>query len=547
MRKHVGNGVRTTTPAARAGRAPDDASDALAAWQRGEAAAAEAICRDCLRRRPGDTAAARLAGGIAYHAGRFEQALSLWRRVAASPAADASDFSNLGAALRAADQLAEAERTYRRAIARDRTFAAGHYNLANLLSDTERPAEAAASFQAALAHRPDYAEASHGLGLVLQRLGRLADAVTQFRDATRLSPHWAEAWTNLGVALLGQDEFQDGEAALRQALALKPTHGPALGNLGALCLRAGGAIAAETACRAAIEHAPAEHRWHANLGIALQMQGRHAEAAACYRHALALKPDYATGHGNLLFAMNYRADLSAEQIFNEYRAWDERHARRLATAPAFERDRTPGRRLRVGYVSADFRTHAAALFAEPLLAAHDPAAVELFCYAEVAVPDATTARFQALTGNWRSTLGMSDAALAEQIRADRIDVLVDLAGHTAGNRLLTFARKPAPVQVAYLLGHGYSTGLSAMDAFLADAALAPEGCERPVQRTRGAAVAHSTRLCAAGGNAAGRSAAGGGERPHHVRPFRPSGAVERPGDRGVVANPAAASPAPGWC
>ncbi len=125
----------------------------------------------------------------------------------------------------------------------------------------------------------------------------------------------------------------------------------------------------------------------------------------------------------------------------------------------------------------DFRVHAAALFAEPLLAAHDRTRVELFCYAEVAAPDAATTRFQALTKHWRSTVGLSDAALADQIRADRIDVLVDLAGHSAGNRLLTFARRPAPVQVAYLLGHGYSSGLSAMDAFLADAALAPPGCE----------------------------------------------------------------------
>ncbi len=140
-------------------------------------------------------------------------------------------------------------------------------------------------------------------------------------------------------------------------------------------------------------------------------------------------------------------------------------------------DRTPGRRLRVGYVSADFRQHAVAMFAEPLLAAHDRSNVELYLYAGVAAEDATTERFRSLSDHWRSTIGLSDAKLAELIRADQIDVLVDLAGHSAGNRLLTFARRPAPVQVAYLLGHGYSTGLSAMDAFLADAALAPEGAD----------------------------------------------------------------------
>ncbi len=185
-----------------------------------------------------------------------------------------------------------------------------------------------------------------------------------------------------------------------------------------------------------------------------------------------------SGHGNLLFALNYRTDLTAEAIFAEYQNWDRRHAKHLASEAApFALDRTPGRRLRIGYVSADFRQHAVAMFAEPLLGAHDRSNVELYLYAGVAAEDAATERFRSLSDHWRNTIGLCDAKLAELIRGDRIDVLVDLAGHSAGNRLLTFARRPAPVQVAYLLGHGYSTGLSAMDAFLADDALAPEGAD----------------------------------------------------------------------
>ncbi len=310
-------------------------------------------------------------------AGRRFHAEARWIRLWGCVAENASDHSNLGAALRAAGSPVQAEQAYRRAIGCDPEFSAAHYNLANLLSDANRLDEAAASFTRALELRGDYAEASHGLGLVQQRIGQLAGAVDSFRNAARLAPQWPEAWTNLGVALLGQDEFRDAEAALQRALALKPKHAPALGNLGALHLRAGRAIAAEAASRAAISHAATEQRWHTNLAVALQMQGRHAEAEACYRRALVLKPDYATGHGNLLFALNYRDDLLAEAIFEEYRAWDERHARPLAPAAAeFAVDRTPGRRLRVGYVSADFRAHAAALFAEPLLAAHDRDRVE---------------------------------------------------------------------------------------------------------------------------------------------------------------------------
>ncbi|MBN8910290.1 MAG: hypothetical protein J0H99_27645 [Rhodospirillales bacterium] len=133
--------------------------------------------------------------------------------------------------------------------------------------------------------------------------------------------------------------------------------------------------------------------------------------------------------------------------------------------------------MRVGYVSADFRQHAVALFSEPLLAAHDRSRVELFCYAELVLEDETTRRFRAMADHWRPTLGLSDEQVADMIRADGIDVLVDVGGHTAGNRLLVFARKPAPLQVEYILGHGYTSGLSAMDVFFADHRLAPDGTD----------------------------------------------------------------------
>ena len=237
---------------------------------------------------------------------------------------------------------------------------------------------------------------------------------------------------------------------------------------------AGHAQDAEGAARQAITCAPDNADAYNNLGLALMRQGRLADAEAALRQALALRPDFALPHSNILFCLNYRPDVTAEAVFAEYQRWDRQHAQSLRPNDAcYDLDRSPARKLRVGYVSPDFRQHAVALFAEPLLANHDRSAVEVHCYAEVAAPDAVTERFHALADHWHHTVGMSDAALAEQIRADRIDILVDMAGHTAGNRLLVFARKPAPIQVAYLLGHGYSSGLSAMDGFLADVQLAP--------------------------------------------------------------------------
>ncbi len=423
---------------------------------------------------PDERAATRLQGVTAFSAGRYEEALALLRTVCD----DAGDYSNLGIVLHALGRDDETEAAYRKAIALDAGLASAHCNLGNLLQEHRHDAEATSAFRVALKLRPDFANAWTGLGHSLHRQGQLSDAVNAFRHAVQYSPRSAEAHNSLGTLLFALEQNEEARVVLSQALALDPAYANAHGNLGALYARCGRPVAAEASSRAAIALAPGEHRWLTNLGVALLAQGRHDEAEVCYRQALALRPDYVSGHGNLLFALSYRTDVSLEAVFAEYQEWDRRHASHLAaTAPPFALDRTAGRRLRVGYVSPDFRQHAVALFAEPLLAAHDRSSVELYCYADVAVQDAATARFQSLADHWRSTLGLSDADLAETIRADQIDVLVDLTGHSAGNRLLTFARRAAPVQVTYLLGHGYTTGLTAMDAFIADDTLAPDGAD----------------------------------------------------------------------
>ncbi|MBI3898538.1 MAG: tetratricopeptide repeat protein [Gammaproteobacteria bacterium] len=214
-----------------------------------------------------------------------------------------------------------------------------------------------------------------------------------------------------------------------------------------------------------------------NLGSALQERGRLEEAVASYRKAIALKPDFAEAHSNLLFCLNYHPDLSAEAIFAEYQRWNEVHARPVLKGDVSHgHGRDPERRLRVGYVSPDLRQHSARHFIEPLLSHHDKTQVEVFAYAQVAAEDAVSARLKGYTDHWINTVGMSDEALAQMIRRDGIDILIDLAGHTAGNRLLVFARKPAPIQMSWM-GYGYTTGLEAIDYFLGDAAFTPQGCE----------------------------------------------------------------------
>jgi protein O-GlcNAc transferase len=447
----------------------------------------EANCRAALARYPGDINSRRRLSDIAHSAGRYDEAAELL----AGFATTASEYTSLGVALQKLRRRKEAETAYRTAIKLDPNFAPAHFNLGSLLQDLQRDADAEAEYRIALALRSDYAKAQNGLGHMLQRQGCLGQALDAYRNAVQQDPQDPTYHCNLGTLLFALERNPEALVEFQHALKLQPDCSLAHGNLGALLLRSGHPIASEAESRAAIALDPGQPHWLTNLAGALLSQARYGDAEEAYRKALAMKPDNPTAHGNLLFDMNYRPDITAEAISTEYQEWDRRHAKQLAPQPEhFELDRTPGRRLRVGYVSPDFRQHAVALFAEPLIAAHDRSRVELYLYAGVAVEDTATKRFRSLADQWRDTLGLDDAKLADAIRADHIDVLVDLAGHSAGNRLLTFARRPAPVQVAYLLGHGYSSGLSAMDAFLADEILAPRPTRCSVNESSACRASH---------------------------------------------------------
>jgi predicted O-linked N-acetylglucosamine transferase (SPINDLY family) len=213
-----------------------------------------------------------------------------------------------------------------------------------------------------------------------------------------------------------------------------------------------------------------------NLGNALKDQGKLDDAVASYRRVLTLRPNYAQAHSNLLFCLNYRAGITQEEIYNESLQWADRFGEGISTADTltYANSRRTDRRLRIGYVSPDFRVHSVAFFVEPVIRAHNRKRVEIFCYANVKKPDNVTRRLQAEADHWFSVLGMDHEAVAARIREDRIDILVDLAGHTSNNSLPVFAYKPSPVQVTWL-GYPNTTGLETMDYRLTDAVADPEG------------------------------------------------------------------------
>lgn len=333
-----------------------------------------------------------------------------------------------------------------------------------------------------LEQQPEHVEALHWLGVAALQRGQYQVAIELIGKALRRNPEYVSAHNNIGLAWQGAGQLEQAGAAFRQALLLAPEDADIELNLGKVLFEQGRLSEAETVCEQAVAHAPNLALAHSNLGAVRLAQAQHETAIACFQRAIALEPHH-RAHSNVLQAMHYHPHLGTAALFAEARRWHERYAAPLRAAwLPHDNPRDPERRLRLGYVSADLRHHPVGWFMEPVLAHHDRAHFEVFCYASVPRPDRVTERFRSAADHWCDALILSDTALAEKVRADRIDILVDLSGHTRGHRLLTFARKPAPVQVT-AGGHYCTTGLDAIDYLIADRFHAPEGAERYFSET----------------------------------------------------------------
>src|SRR5215475_3354285 len=397
-------------------------------------------------------------GVVDHQAGRLLQAQAAYRQILTIDPAHADAHNNLGNVLSALGRPAEAEASCREALRLRPNYPQAHYNLGIALSALGRPAEAEASYREALRLRPNYPQAHYNLGNVLSALGRPAEAEASCREALRLRPNHPEAHLNLGNALKGLGRPAEAGASYREALRLLPNSPQAHSNLGIALAEQGKLDEAVAAYRQAIGIKSNYPEAYANLGAALSKQGKLDEAVAAYRQAIGIKSNYPEAHSNLLLCLNYDNQLTNDHLFAAHREWDERYGQRDPTFTTYDNDRDATRRLRIGYLSPDFRAHSVAHFVEPLLRGHDRQKLEVYCYAEVMRPDPVTTRLQKLADHWLVTVGLSDQQLAERIRTDGIDILVDVAGHMVGNRLLVFARKPAPVQVTWL-GYPNTTGL----------------------------------------------------------------------------------------
>ena len=407
-------------------------------------------------------------GDICRLASRLDQAIDI-SRAAINRWPDLADaHRNLGNALLDKGELAEAVQAYRAAIQLEPASAENYYNLGIALLSQKQIAEAIDAYRSAIRLNPDYAAAYSNLGLALAEQGDLDQAIVKYETAIQLMPDHANPRYNLANALRAKGQLEQAILAYQAAIQLQPDYAEAHHNLGVSLFDQCHDEEAIAHYRTAVQLQPNYPEAYYNLGIALFQQGRPDDAIAAYRTALQQKPDYAEAHSGLLFTMIYNSGDDQAAIADEARSWGTQHAGPLAhLIRPLTNDRAPDRRLKIGYVSPDLREHAVARFLLPLLSAHDHQKFEVFAYAQVPTPDTFTQQIQNHCDHWRSIVNLTDDQAAKLIRDDRIDILVDLAGHTLDNRLLLFARRPALIQVSYL-GYPSTTGLSTMDYRLTD-------------------------------------------------------------------------------
>jgi predicted O-linked N-acetylglucosamine transferase (SPINDLY family) len=445
---------------------------ALEHHRAGRTAEAEALYRRLLEREPEHHQALYLSSVIALAAGRFEPALELVRRASELSPTNAVYLTNQGETERRLGRLDAAAATLVRAVALDPGLVHASYNLGLVLREKGEIGAAVLCFERAADLKPDLFVVQHALARALEDHGEFLRAIGHYHAALALEPGSVDVHYDLGDLLRRVRRLPGAVALGRRAVTLAPDSAPAHVALGAALLDKEELDEALRVLRRATELAPDLAAAHFFMGNALRETAELPAALASYRRAVELAPTDPKCGSNLVYTMSFAAGVTAHDIVTEARAWAARHAPRVATASPYANDPDPGRRLRIGYVSPDFRDHCQSLFTLTLFRHHDRRAFEVFCYASVDRPDAVTDELRASVDTWRDVLTLGNDALAELVRSDKIDLLVDLTMHMANGRLGVFAKKPAPVELSWLAYPG-TTGVDGIDYRITDRYLDP--------------------------------------------------------------------------
>ncbi|WP_158222802.1 tetratricopeptide repeat protein [Rhodopirellula sp. MGV] len=470
-------------------------SNAIMLHRAGQLDSAKQIYIQIISESPTHSQAWHLLGMALYSAGAHADALQCLQQSRTFGGDDPEMLGHMALVLHANGNTADAISLLKHLLSITPNNAEFQSNLGVLYLESNQPELAREHLTTALAIQPDFPQASMNLANCLVRQNQVHDAEVIYRDLLKRDPDNLDVLGNLGECLRRQSRFQESIDVLNQVIPARPedlasrlTHARAtlqIGEvedaaelfkqmtvafpysakafhfLGTTLQELGDLQAAEKALTHGLQLSPNDADALCSIGYLHLDSERRQEAYDCFKKALHIDPAMSDAHGSLCYLMTGDPSLSPESIFEEHVRWGELHGCKTPIC-VHTNDRTPNRPLRIGYASGDFRMHAVARFFEPLLRLRDKQQFETFCYYESGVNDQMTQRLKSLADHWRVTYGYSDQQVAQQVLDDRIDILVDLSGHTLGNRLTAWSIKPAPIQISWL-GYPNTTGLDAID------------------------------------------------------------------------------------
>ena len=367
---------------------------------------------------------------------QYETACGLYEEICQIDKRDAESWYMLGATSGLLGRHDEALKALQKCIELKPNHTKAAYNLGIALRENGNIEAALKLFKKVFTLEPKNTEVGDCLAHAYMQLGQHDEAIAIFGKLLTVNPKQAETWVNLGCVYQTQGKTNDAIECYKKAQALKPGIG------------------------------------FDNLGGALSSQGNYNEAIDCLREGLKLHPENHRAFSNILLTLNYVPDINQIDVLAEHKQWQQAYGKKIKPL-SYLNELDPDKRLKIGYISPDMRAHSVANFFEPLLAAHNEQAVETYCYSSMPTPDAVTKKLQSLSHQWRDISRMTDSEVVKMIQEDEIDILVDMAGHTAGNHLTIFLHKPAPIQVSWL-GYPNTTGLSTIDYRFTDSLADPD-------------------------------------------------------------------------
>ncbi len=466
----------------------------------GDLKKAEESYRVLLNNNPNSVAVLCNLGALLRQTERPHEAVDLYRKAIDQEPGNAMLYANLGRALADMHRYKAASEAYREALAIDPGLEEVYANLGraefnlnprktseSAIEETFHKAtnlhrqgnrdEAERLYRGILRSNPDYVPAVVNLGVLMRESGRPTEAIEYYQKALALEPGNASTLGKLGHLLANLGHYEEALNAFRRATESDPESAPAHDNLGFVLMQMNRYDEAAVALKKAVEINPSDANAWNNLGSVYQRQCLVDEGIACHRRAIDLRPGFIMAHSNVLFDMHFSHAYTPEEMAEAHKEWSRRHEKPLRRKAYRHSPRDSKQKpLRVGFVSPNFEPHPVSYFLAPIFRVRDPQEWQAVCYSDVLTRNRISDKFRRQADTWRDIAGLKDDEVADLVRKDEIDVLVDLAGHTGHNRLLVFARKPAPVQVSWI-GYFDTTGLEAMDYLIADATCLPQEYE----------------------------------------------------------------------